>query len=73
MHYNNLKLGFGTDDEEDFPAANELVASCTRNCMRRDDDGCLECMENCSGIIVTVTKLFMAIFIADCKYVCIQL
>ena len=37
------------DSREDCAGADELVTQCTRNCMRKDDDDCLECVENCSG------------------------
>ena len=41
---------FATDDREDCPSADELATQCARSCITKDDDGCLECMENCSGI-----------------------
>ena len=38
-----------TEGREDCPGADELATQCNRNCIRRDDDDCLECAENCSG------------------------
>jgi len=37
------------DDREDCPTADEVATRCARSCIKKDDDGCLECMENCSG------------------------
>ena len=44
-------LYFGADDrDDDCPSVDELETQCARKCMKRDDDGCLECMDNCSGM-----------------------